>query len=80
MSVHDSMCPKQYAGPCFCGPTGIITRVRAQYVNPDCAWGQGECIPNCPSCTRMNELYNERRRGYEEGRKETEAPEEGFNW
>ena len=34
--------------------------------NSDCAWGQGECVPDCPCCKRMDELIAERAAGYEE--------------
>lgn len=35
--------------------------------NPDCVWGQGECVPDCPCCKRMDELIGERAAGYKEG-------------
>ena len=37
-------------------------------VNDDCVWGEGECIPDCPSCKRMDELYAERVAGAREER------------
>ncbi len=34
--------------------------------NPDCVWGQGECVPDCPCCKRLDELIAERGAGYKE--------------
>lgn len=34
---------------------------------PECVWGQGECVPDCPNCKRMDELIAERAAGYKEG-------------
>lgn len=45
----------------------IIASVRAEYVNPQCVWGEGECVLACPSCNRMNELLSERAAGDREG-------------
>jgi hypothetical protein len=42
---------------------------RAKFVNPNCVWGEGECIPGCPSCKRMDELISEREAGALEERK-----------
>jgi hypothetical protein len=33
----------------------------------ECVWGQGECVPDCPNCKRMDELIAERAAGYREG-------------
>jgi hypothetical protein len=56
-------------GPtCFtCQVLRIVEeRERAKYVNPDCAWGEGECVADCPSCTRLDELISEREAGARE--------------
>lgn len=39
---------------------------RKRWINPDCVWGEGECVPNCPSCKRMDALYAERYEGAKE--------------
>lgn len=39
---------------------------RALHVNDNCVWGEGECIPDCPSCRRMDDLYAERHAGFKE--------------
>jgi NAD-dependent dihydropyrimidine dehydrogenase PreA subunit len=44
---------------------------RAMHVNPDCVWGEGECVPDCPSCKRMDEMYSEWCRGYDAGESES---------
>lgn len=36
---------------------------RAKHVNDNCLWGQGQCVPGCPSCKRMDDLYAERAAG-----------------
>lgn len=41
---------------------------RARHINPDCVWGEGECVPDCPSCKRMGDLYAERVAGAMEER------------
>lgn len=44
---------------------------RSKHVNPECLWGQGECIPDCPSCKYMDMLWAEwwqgHSRGFDEG-------------
>jgi NAD-dependent dihydropyrimidine dehydrogenase PreA subunit len=65
-------------------PHRVVSKIqqdeRAKYINDNCAWGEGECIPNCPSCKRMDDLYRERVAGYEDAIRVSEAPEERFNW
>ena len=36
------------------------------FANPACVWGEGECVPDCPSCRRLDELIGERAAGYKE--------------
>jgi hypothetical protein len=48
----------------------IIAMVRAEYDNRECVWGEGECVPECPSCRRMNEMLKERAAGDREGQRE----------
>lgn len=48
----------------------IIAKVRSEYVNPNCVWGEGECVPDCPSCKRMNEMLSERAAGDREGQRD----------
>jgi hypothetical protein len=48
----------------------LVSLVRAEYVNPKCVWGEGECVPDCPSCNRMNEMIAERAVGDKEGQRE----------
>jgi len=48
----------------------IIAKVRSEYVNPECVWGEGECVPDCPSCKRMDEMLAERAAGDREGQRE----------
>ena len=62
-----------YGDPCehmWC-TCALIAKVRAdqdkKYINPNCMWGEAECIPDCPSCRRFDELYMERSVGYWEG-------------
>lgn len=45
----------------------LVKWVRAEYVNPDCVWGEGDCVPSCPTCKRLNDLMDERRAGYLDG-------------
>ena len=47
----------------------IIAMVRAEYVNRECVWGEGECVPDCPSCRRMDEMLKERAAGDREGQR-----------
>ena len=39
---------------------------RAKHVNDNCVWGQGKCVPDCPSCKRLDDLYAERVAGAQE--------------
>ena len=62
-----------YGDPCehmWC-TCALIAKVRsdqdAKYINHSCVWGQAECIPDCPTCLRLDELYLERSVGYKEG-------------
>jgi hypothetical protein len=48
----------------------IIAKVRSEYVNPNCVWGEGECVPDCPSCKRMNQMLAERAAGDREGQRD----------
>jgi hypothetical protein len=48
----------------------IIAKVRAEYVNPKCVWGEGECVPDCPSCKKMDEMLAERAVGDREGQRD----------
>jgi hypothetical protein len=65
----------------------IIAKVRSEYVNPNCVWGEGECVPDCPSCKRMNQMLAERAAGDREGQRDmlnrcitaVEAIENDFN-
>lgn len=76
-TTHDPLCDSAkctrcyghfaYCSRCQC-ECELIARVRAEYVNPNCVWGMGECVPGCPSCKRMDDLINERQKGEEEGR------------
>jgi hypothetical protein len=45
----------------------IIAMVRAEYNNRECVWGEGECVPDCPSCRRIDEMLSERAVGDREG-------------
>lgn len=36
----------------------------------DCVWIMGECVPDCASCKRLDELLAERSAGYREGLKD----------
>jgi hypothetical protein len=47
----------------------IIAMVRAEYDNRECVWGEGECVPECPSCRRMDEMLKERAAGDREGQR-----------
>lgn len=60
---HRDGCP---SWDCDCD---FIAKVRAEYVNPKCVWGEGECVPDCPSCRRMNEMLKERAAGDREGQR-----------
>ena len=48
----------------------IIAKASLEYVNPKCVWGEGECIPDCPSCNRMDEMLKERAAGDREGQRD----------
>lgn len=66
---HDPLCPiLERRATCQCE---LIDNIRAdqdaKYVNPNCMWGQAECIPDCPNCNRLDQLYAERVAGYKEG-------------
>lgn len=54
-----------------CVSCHLIAKVRAdqdkKHINHNCMWGEAECIPDCPSCRRFDELYMERSVGYWEG-------------
>lgn len=65
---HDPLCGWHTKTGCFdgdddCLECAIIGRVRREYVNPDCVWGEGECVSGCPSCKRMDDLWAERGAG-----------------
>ena len=47
-----------------------VESIIAKVVNPKCVWGEGECIPDCPSCKRMNEMLAERAAGDREGQRD----------
>ena len=47
--------------------------------NPDCVWGEGECVPDCPSCRRLDELIAERAAGYKEAIRDCIAAVEAFD-
>ena len=47
----------------------IIAKVKAEYDNRECVWGEGECVPDCPSCRRMDEMLKERAVGDREGQR-----------
>lgn len=38
----------------------VRVETRVQFVNDDCTWGAGPCIPGCPTCKRLDDLYAER--------------------
>ena len=65
--VSDDECP-ECSLICRCD---LIARVRIdqdrKHINPNCMWGQAECVPDCPSCRRLDDLYMERSVGYWEG-------------
>ena len=78
---HDPLC-NSYKGcgsgmecPCFVNENScvceceLIAKVRAEYVNRECVWGEGECVPDCPSCRRMDEMLKERAAGDREGQR-----------
>ena len=73
--THDPMCPVIPADQhfpdmgCQCW---LIAKVRAEYDNPSCAWGQAVCIPNCPTCRRLDALLAERSAGYAEMQQDTQ--------
>lgn len=58
----------------------LEAKVRAdqdkKYINPNCMWGEAECIPDCPSCRRLDELYLQRSIGYAEGYNAFNKPKE----
>jgi hypothetical protein len=47
----------------------IIAKVSLEYVNPKCVWGEGECVPDCPSCNLMDKMLSERAAGDREGQR-----------
>jgi len=36
---------------------------RAKFVNLTCVWGEGKCIPDCPTCRELDAAYAEREAG-----------------
>ena len=80
MIEHEPDCPqyghtRRWAGRCvFCLVSeASAKREKAKHVNDDCVWGEGECIPDCPSCKRMDELIAEREKGDIEGQRDALA-------
>lgn len=82
--THDPLCNPQDDYESFVASDGnrslarrcdcdLISKVRqderAKYVNDNCVWGQADCEPDCPSCTRMDELYKEWSTGDTEGQR-----------
>lgn len=78
--IHDPLCPTwtdNFTDESECPECSLICRcdliakVRAdqdkKHINTNCMWGEAECIPDCPSCRRFDELYMERSVGYWEG-------------
>jgi hypothetical protein len=64
-----------------------VESIIAKIVNLRCVWGEGECVLDCPSCKRINEMLAERAAGDREGQRDmlnrciaaVEAIENDFN-
>jgi hypothetical protein len=64
-----------------------VESIIAKIVNLKCVWGEGDCVLDCPSCKRMNEMLAERAAGDREGQRDmlnrciaaVEAIENDFN-